>query len=256
MLRQRRARGVGGDRVEPERDGDLELAVREEVVRAPVLVNLPVHRGGAAVEHLQPVNADVARAVARVLRDHRGERDERRRVSRPAGLDREPAEIDLVTGEHDLLHRAAADALRLRIGDRLELAQAANLLGEPLRRLHLEHVAEPPPRLVQALDPERETHPPLGPELVDQQRMAGLRVLEEQRGPAGLDDAIRDLGDLEVRVDLGRDADELALALEKRDPVAEIASHPDQSRVERAYCTPSSSVSVRPRARPASNSSP
>jgi hypothetical protein len=49
-------------------------------------------------------------------------------------------------------------------------------------------------------------------------------VLEQQRRPAGLDDAVDDLGDLEVRVDLGRDANELALALEERDPVAEVAA--------------------------------
>ena len=49
-----------------------------------------------------------------------------------------------------------------------------------------------------------------------------LRVLEEQRGPAGLDDAVDDLGDLEVRVDLGGDAHELAFALEQRDPVAQV----------------------------------
>ena len=39
-------------------------------------------------------------------------------------------------------------------------------------------------------------------------------LLEQQRRPAGLDRAVDDLRDLEVRVDLGRDADELALALE------------------------------------------
>ena len=41
-------------------------------------------------------------------------------------------------------------------------------------------------------------------------------------GPAGLDGAVDDLGHLEVRVDLGADADELALALEERDPLAQV----------------------------------
>ncbi len=49
-----------------------------------------------------------------------------------------------------------------------------------------------------------------------------LRVLEQERGPAGLDDAVDDLGDLEVGVDLGRDANELALLLEKGDPLAQV----------------------------------
>ena len=47
-------------------------------------------------------------------------------------------------------------------------------------------------------------------------------MLEQQRRPAGLDRAVDDLGDLEVGIDLGGDADELALALEQRDPRAEV----------------------------------
>jgi hypothetical protein len=49
-----------------------------------------------------------------------------------------------------------------------------------------------------------------------------LRALEEQRGPAGLDDPVDDLRDLEVGIDLCRHARELALALEERDPVPEV----------------------------------
>ena len=59
-----------------------------------------------------------------------------------------------------------------------------------------------------------------------------LRVLEEERRPARADGAVDDLGHLEVRVDLGGDADELALALEERDPVAQVGGrrHRGQSR--------------------------
>ena len=78
--------------------------------------------------------------------------------------------------------------------------------------------------VVEPLDAEGEAHAALGAELVDEQRpLAALRPLEEQRGPAGLDRAVDDLGDLEVRIDLGGDADELALPLEERDPRAQIA---------------------------------
>ena len=71
--------------------------------------------------------------------------------------------------------------------------------------------------VVEPLDAEREAHAPLGAELVDQQRVArALRVLEEERRPAGLDGAVDDLRDLEVGIDLGGDAHELALALEER----------------------------------------
>jgi hypothetical protein len=74
------------------------------------------------------------------------------------------------------------------------------------------------------LDPEREAHAPLGAELVDEQRvLRALRALEQERRTAGLDHAIGDLGDLEVGVDLGGDAPQLAFALEERDPLAEIS---------------------------------
>jgi hypothetical protein len=59
--------------------------------------------------------------------------------------------------------------------------------------------------------------------LVDQQRMLGLRVLEQQRRASRLDHAVDDLGHLEMRVDLGGDAPKLALALEQRDPFAQVA---------------------------------
>src|SRR5215471_17283582 len=49
-----------------------------------------------------------------------------------------------------------------------------------------------------------------------------FRLLEEKRRPAGLDGAVDDLRDLEIRIDLGGYANELALALEQRDPFAEV----------------------------------
>src|SRR5207244_4036756 len=103
------------------------------------------------------------------------------------------------------------------------LPQALHLLDEALRRLQLEHVLEPLGDLVEPLDAEREAHAPLGPELVDQQRVRrALGPLEEQRRPAGLDRPVDDLRDLEVGIDLGGDADELALGLEQRDPLAKV----------------------------------
>ena len=47
----------------------------------------------------------------------------------------------------------------------------AHLRDEALGRLHLEHVAEPAPDLVERLRAEGEAHPPLRSELVDQQRV-------------------------------------------------------------------------------------
>ncbi len=76
----------------------------------------------------------------------------------------------------------------------------------PLRRLHVEDVAELRGRVVERLDAERHAHAPLGAELVDEERvLRALRLLEQERRPAGLHHAVGDLRDLEVGVGLGFD---------------------------------------------------
>src|SRR5262249_23293905 len=73
------------------------------------------------------------------------------------------------------------------------------------------------------LGAEGQAHPPLGAELVHEQRMrAPLGTLEEERRAAGSDGAIDDLSHLEVGVDLGGDAHELTLALQERDPLTQV----------------------------------
>ena len=106
VVRERSARRVGRHGIEPDRDRDRDApVVGGEQVGAPVLVHLPVHEGRALVDDLHAIHADVADARLRVLRDHGGEGDERRRIARPAALDREKAEIDVIALEHDLLAR-------------------------------------------------------------------------------------------------------------------------------------------------------
>ncbi len=69
----------------------------------------------------------------RVLRDHRRERDERRGVARPAALDRKPTEVDVRRPRRTTSwHGALRDGLRARVGDRLQLEQAPDLLAKPL----------------------------------------------------------------------------------------------------------------------------
>ena len=94
--------------IETERDGDLHPALGEEVVGSAVLVDLPVHRGRTRAEHLHAIHPDIALAGARIEREHGGQRDERPGVARPTGLHRQPAEIDVVALEDDLLARHLA----------------------------------------------------------------------------------------------------------------------------------------------------
>ena len=124
------------------------------------------------------------------------------------------------------------DDLGARVGQRLELAERAQLVADALRRLHLEHRGDLLAELVEPLDAEGQAHAPLRAELVDQQRQRrAAHVAEQQRRPAGLDDAVGDLADLEVRVDLGRDLDQLPLAPEQVDPLAQVvADHEREAR--------------------------
>ena len=129
-----------------------------------------------------------------------------------------------------------------RVGERLELPERAHLVAEALRRLQLEHRGDLLAELVEPLDAEGEAHAALRAELVDQQReRRAAHVAEEQRGAAGLDDAVGDLADLEVRVDLGRDLDQLALAPEQVDPLAQVVA--DHER-EASGCPPRGSRAV------------
>jgi hypothetical protein len=158
------------------------------------------------------------------------------RVMNGAASSGEKVERRVVSLEDDVLRRRAPDRLRARVCDRLELLQAAHLVDEPGGRLHLENVAELLGDAVERRRVEGEAHAPLGSELVDQQRVQrALDVLEEKRRAARLDGAVGDLRDLELRIDLGLDANELALALEERDPGAQVGrrSHGVQSRLER-----------------------
>ena len=123
----------------------------------------------------------------------------------------------------NLLAGAASDRARPRVGDRLQLLEAADLGNEPLWRLHLQDVGDAFSDGVEGGRVERHAHAPLGAELVDEQRPVGtLDVLEEERRPAGLDGAVGDLRDLELGIYLGGDANELAFTLEQRNPSAEI----------------------------------
>ena len=193
-------------------------------VGAAVLVDLPVHERRVPVDDLHPVHADVAAAGLRVVRDHGRQRDERRRVARPAALDRQQRRgrrrrpCSTISWHAPVAHR-----LRARVGDDLSFCRPRTFSISPVGGCISRTSATFAPTSSSELDAEREAHPPLGAELVDQERMLGaLRVLEQERRPAGLDGAVDDLGDLEVGIDLGGDAHELALALEQRDPVAEI----------------------------------
>ena len=182
-----------------------------------------MHRGRARAEHLHPVHADVPLPVrgSRVITAGsvmNGAASSGQHVCTGSR-----AEVDLVAAQHDLLAGALAHGARPRVGDRLQLLEAAQLVGEPCRRLHLEHVRELRAGVVEPLDAEGEAHAPLRAELVDEQRVLAPRGRSKSSaGPPAL--TVRSTISVTSRrgSTSARDADELALALEQRDPLAQV----------------------------------
>ena len=205
-------------------------------VGGAVLVDLPVHEGRLRVDLLHPVHADVARPRARVARDHGRQRDERGRVARPAVLDRESVEVGL---EHDLLAGARADALGHRVGEALELAEALDLLDEPLRRLHLEHVLEPRSRPRRGVGSPKARH--IRRSVPNWLMRSGcsepLTFVKRRAGPPAF--TVRSTISVISRygIDLGLDLDELALSAQQVDPIAQIARGHEVSLSGSRMCT-------------------
>ena len=85
---------------------------------------------------------------------------------------------------HDVLRRAAADALRQRVGEALQLAEPLDLLDQALGRLHLDHLLELRRYVVEGRLAEREAHAPFGAELVDEERVGEpFGCLKRSAGP-------------------------------------------------------------------------
>ena len=162
--------------------------------------------------------------VVRVLRDHGGQRDERRRVERPAALDRQQVEVHVVAGEHDLLARRLAR----RSSASSPRSTSASSARAPCRRAPAAAAAPARPRASAPTSSSRSTpnarhmRRSVPNWLISSGWLDPFGCSKRSAGPARLDRPVDDLGDLEVGVDLGGHADELALALQEPDPVAQV----------------------------------
>ena len=175
-----------------------------------------MHRRAAAVELLQAVHADVAPAGARIVRDDGRERDERAAVARPAASAREAAPRSTSSpGEHDLLHgpalrRSSAASRRATSASGGPCTFSTRPCGGCISRTS----ATRAPRSSSVVDAERQAHAPLGAELVDQQRMRASPSGFSKRSAGPPAFTVRSTISVISRcgIDLGGDADELALA--------------------------------------------
>ena len=99
-VRHRRHRAEYRCRIgaERDRDGKRLARMREAVIaiieRAATRAQ-PAHDDLVGSDHLLAINAEVLALFVRAARDHQAPRNQRGRVSRPAGLYRQAAEIDI-----------------------------------------------------------------------------------------------------------------------------------------------------------------
>ena len=163
------------------------------------------------------------------LGDDQRPSDERRRLARPACLDREPAEIDVVAREHHLLHRAVADGAGLHRAHRVEQRQHLDRLAPAARRLGLTQEGQRLAHLAKLV--RLPVHAPgdalHGAEEVDQHRhvetpaVLADDVLEQHRRPLLRDEAGLDLGHLQMGRDRRLDPAQASRTLQAGDEVAQ-----------------------------------
>ena len=197
-----------------------------------LLLPLPVHAGGALVVHLHAIHADVALARLRIAGDHGRQRDEASAVFGPALQDGkiEQREVALLD---DFLARAGGDFLGKELAHLGQHGQHLDLVEQTLRRLHIHEHLDAIGDLVERIDFKRQTHAPLGAELVDEDFRSGmsLDVFKQQRRAARavlaarppLGDAVGDLGDLQDRIDFRLDPLQLSRFIERGDPFPQVA---------------------------------
>ncbi len=220
------ARGVADHRVGADRDRHrqtLPQPLGDRVVRGRVLVDLPVHAERVPRMLLQAVEAQVALAGLRVLGVGQPEVVEDPAVTGPDLQAGQPAQVHLVTLEHDLL---AGRGLHLPRRDRLELQHLGDALADPGpadRQLRLGQRTDPLPDLVQRLHAERHRHPLLGAEQVDRDRhLTARRLLEQQRRATGADSTGHHLADLQRRVHRDGDPAQLTGLLQRGEEALQI----------------------------------
>ncbi len=155
----------------------------------------PAHQCCVTASHLHTVDAEIeivgpAALWVRALRHHQRPSDQRRWLPRPASLDWQTRQIDLVALQHHLLARRGARAARFHRHHGFQEGQHAYRLAPPTRRFRLAQKSKGLPYLAQLL--RQAVHAPGDPlhraEQVDQHRHFIARtilvhdILEQHRG--------------------------------------------------------------------------
>jgi hypothetical protein len=215
--------GVGESGIGPDGDCRLHAAARLPVVLGGVFVDMPMHAGGVAVEHLQTVHAHVPAAGLGMAGEDQGQGDVAAGVERPTLQDGQRPQIDLGPGVDHLLAGASAHSAWLQGRQVLKPEQSLDLVHSPLRQLHGHQLLHPTGQLRVGLRPQGLALPLGGAELIDEDGDGVAdRPGEEQSRPARFYHPVGYLADLEHRVDRRVDDLEPAPGLQGGYEVAQV----------------------------------
>ena len=181
------------------------------VVLCPAAMFQPAHQGRVAAGHLHAVDAQIERVglVASgigPLCHHQRPGDQRCGLARPASLNRQARQIDIVTLQNDLVDRGAGHRLRFHRQNLFDQRQQTDRVFQAARRFRLaqegQGLADRPQFLRRPIHAQRD--PFHGSEQIDQHRhlrrfSAGHgRVLKQYGRPAILQQPGLDLGHLQL----------------------------------------------------------
>ena len=130
------------------------------VIERASSVREPAHDDAVAADDLLAIDAEVLARLQWSARDGESPGDERTRVVRPAGLHRQPAEVDVFALEHHFLRRRAGHAFRRHVEQLLPDRKLVPQVAQPFRRLWLAQQASMRPTSRSALSPRRRPSPP------------------------------------------------------------------------------------------------
>ena len=230
-IRHRRHGAEDGRRIAAEDDGDREgLARIGQLVIAkiqrPAAMRQPAHDDLVRPEHLLAVDAEVLPVLVRPLGDDQPPGNQRRDVTRPAVLDRQAGQVDILALPDDFLARRGRHRFRRHVHHLLEDRQLVPGVLQALGRLRLLEVGE------QFADFAQRLHRLLAHAERDALRRAEqvgehgngmpLGLLEQDGRPFGAQHAVADFGHFEAGIDLDADTFQFAGLFQLRHEVAQV----------------------------------
>ena len=203
----------------------MGLAPVLEIQRATAL-RQPAHDHLVRRDHLLAVDAEILARFRRSARDHQTPGDQRRDIAGPAGLDRQPAQIDILTFPHHILAGRAGQDLRRHGQHLLQHRPLFPGVLQSFRRFGFLQVGEQLAHLAQCINgffSHAQRHASRRAEQVGQDwYIVSGRILEQDRRTLRAQHPVTDLGHFQAGRNRHGDAFQFAEFFQLRDEIAQV----------------------------------